>query len=132
MTETTNCSEPQQLHDESWKTLLAELKTELESACGRTNILTETILDDWKTQIQSGIRDGQAIIRQITMQAFITDYVINERINGTMSDVEFKRICDELRNPNGLDSMYAKILHLLAGSSVAINEFSISEDDGAH
>lgn len=132
MTETNNCTQPQQLHDESWKTLLAELKTELESACGRTNILTETILDDWKTQIQSGIRDGQAIIRQITMQTLVTDYVINERINGTMSDTEFKRICDELRRPNGLDNMYAKILHLLAGSSVAINAFSISGEEGAY
>lgn len=114
---------------ESWRIVVTQLKSQIEKACGRTNTITEDVLNDWATQIASGERDGQQICRQIAMQTVVTDYLINESLNGGLSDQEIDSLCQQLSEPGGLDNLYARLLHLIGGSGQIFKDINISPAD---
>lgn len=114
---------------ETWQTVVIQLKSRIEQAVGRTNVITASTLDDWKRQIEAGARDGQELCRQIAMQTVVTDYLINESLNGGLSEDEIDTLCHQLAEPGGLDNLYARLLHLVGGSGQIFKELSISPAD---
>lgn len=114
---------------ETWQTVVIQLKSRIEQACGRTNTITASTLDDWERQIAAGARDGQEICRQIAMQTVVTDYLINESLNGGLSEDEIDSLCQQLAEPGGLDNLYARLLHLVGGSGQIFKDISIAPAD---
>lgn len=114
---------------ETWQTVVIQLKSRIDQAFGRTNTITESTLNDWAKQIASGERDGQAICRQIAMQTVITDYLINESLNGGLSEDEIDSLCLQLSEPGGLDNLYARLLHMVGGSGQIFKDLTIAPAD---
>lgn len=99
-----------------WTDRVIELKECIQKSCGGPNVISSRVLADWDDKILNEEVSGQQLSRQLTMQQIITDYVINECLNQTLSDNDFQKICHQLRAPGGMDELYSKILILLAGS----------------
>ena len=109
-----------------WTERVIELRNDIETACGRSNSINSKMLADWDDQMLAEEKTGQQISREISMQTVLTDYLINERLKGMLSDKKFKQACGKLQRPGGLDELYARILQLLSGSGEVFMSLNVA------
>lgn len=109
-----------------WTERVIELRNEIEVSCGQTNSITLKTLSDWDEQMLNEEKTGTEISRQLSMQSVVTDYLINERLNGTLNEKQFQQACGKLKTPGGLDELYARLLQLLSGSGDVFMKLNIT------
>lgn len=103
-----------------------QLKEEIETACGSPNAVTASMLRQWADEVGEGGKAGSDISRQIALQTVLSDYLINERLSGTITKAEFSRACDQIKRRGGMDKLYAGLLSLTSGSGHAFSQITAS------